>query len=1024
MSKQYPRESKFIYVLLYLTRSLVRNIYILLIRHSIIEFFWGSVLISINDDNLGILSVSPRNPWARARKALALADNARPYEAFRTLEHIRYHPDISGEIFDIFVRHIDQRAALGPASGVPLINTPEDYLRNTDLGLRAPFRQLRANAKAPSPFPPSMAMPPLVGVQNDYSFLSDAATVLGPSMQDRLQTTHVIFSSSGAEDLGLLLADISAQTYTGRIKVTVFGDVDAGFAPRSDDRISVEVVVAPLLSVQANLRLREIVDQDEDVLFAFLSGHIRLDPAALDRAAHNARVTDALVQPLITFSPKAALQTPFSTSFRPKAFSGRYPFRDMQGMNFVAPSGLLRRVGLPDDRFGSTYFAARELAFRMFVRGAYFAPLQVSDVKPLRDETLAQNQADAALYISLCPNHWDRKAAGTFERPLVSVYIPAYNASRYIQHAVDSVLEQDFDDLEVCICNDGSRDNTADILQRLYGANPKVHWENRRNGGIGTGSNSAIHMSQGPYIGQLDSDDTLKPGAVRRMAEYLDEHPKTACVYGSCERIDADGNYVKNEYSWPQFSREKMMVTSVAHHFRMFRRANWERTSKFREDIVNGIDYDIFLKLSETGPLHHIDEILYQRRWHGENTSVVNEHHQTANTHRVQTETLKRLGLNRFWEVHIPDPKEPRRVTYRRKPDTRTVLFWPDYSRSNPYQQMLYGEARKTTEICAGNIDAALNIIDEFDDPANLTFHLHWLNFLFADLTDAGEAKSRADDFLAQLQKFVWKGGRVVWTIHNHVSHDTPFRDLEIWLSGEIAKTAHALHFHAAGSVDEVAGVFDIPREKVMIVPHGHYIGAYPDFVSRETAREALGIETDDEVILFTGQVRPYKGVEQLISAFRTLLEDRPKLRLLIVGEMKHDLFANVTPELTEFEAARITATERFVCDMELQLFLRAADLAVYPYEKILTSGSLLLALSFGLPVVIPDVAMTREVIQKMNSGAIYDEEVFELSTVIPEVLNRNSNPNRDGIQFLCGKWFSWKNVLHSKKSATRKESE
>src|SRR5699024_4540363 len=115
-----------------------------------------------------------------------------------------------------------------------------------------------------------------------------------------------------------------------------------------------------------------------------------------------------------------------------------------------------------------------------------------------------------------------------------------------------------------------------------------------------------------------------------------DENPDIACAYASCERVDAAGDYIKDEYSWPVFSREKMMITSIAHHFRMFRRYAWERTTKFREDIVNGVDYDIFLKMSEVGKFHHIDEKLYQRRWHGENTSHVNEHHQTANTYRVQ----------------------------------------------------------------------------------------------------------------------------------------------------------------------------------------------------------------------------------------------------------------------------------------------------------------------------------------------------------------------------------------------------
>ena len=121
-----------------------------------------------------------------------------------------------------------------------------------------------------------------------------------------------------------------------------------------------------------------------------------------------------------------------------------------------------------------------------------------------------------------------------------------------------------------------------------------------------------------------------------------------------------------------------MMVTSIAHHFRMFRKQAWERTEKFREDIVNAVDYDMFLKLSEVGN-SSTSTRFDQRRWHGENTSNLNEGRQTVNTHRVQREALKRLGLYDFWDIHLEKPDEPRRITYRRQAGRKLVMFWPYY---------------------------------------------------------------------------------------------------------------------------------------------------------------------------------------------------------------------------------------------------------------------------------------------------------------------------------------------------------
>ncbi|NEX47755.1 glycosyltransferase, partial [Pseudotabrizicola algicola] len=556
----------------------------------------------------------------------------------------------------------------------------------------------------------------------------------------------------------------------------------------------------------------------------------------------------------------------------------------------------------------------------------------------------------------------------------VSVYIPAYNASKYIERAVESVLAQDVADLEVCIANDGSRDGTLALLERLYAGEPRVRWLDNPNGGIGFASNSAIRMSRSLYIGQLDSDDCLKPGAVRRLMTVLDENPSVVCAYGSCERIDAAGNYTQDEYAWPVFSREKMMITSIAHHFRMFRRQTWERTTRFREDIVNGVDYDIFLKMSELGEFRHVEEKLYQRRWHGENTSHVNEHHQTTNTHRVQREALARQGLSRFWDVHVPDPQKPRNVTYQLRPDTRMVVFWPDYSRSNPYQKLLYGKLRQSAEVVAGDISAALRVLEtQAAPPEAVTFHLHWLNFLFKPGADEPSARAAVEEFLTKLKKFLHKGGQLVWTIHNTVSHDTPFPELERDLSRQLAALAHRLHFHSGASVPEVAATFDVPVEKVRVSRHGSYIGAYPDFVGRDEARRVLGIGADEDVILFSGQIRPYKGVDDLVTAFRAILADRPKARLVLAGRPDFDALAGQDPAITEAERSRILSVGRFVEDGELQLFFRAADVAAYPYQKILTSGSMLLALSFGVPTVVPNVGMTRDVLDGRDAGRLYD---------------------------------------------------
>lgn len=926
----------------------------------------------------------PRNAWTRAIEALALGEAGDAYSAERVLDTIKYNPDLSEEAFDVYKRVLESTKQT--IDDAPLFNLPVDYLSHQDSRLRKPFRRIRPTSKFPNPYPFGLAMPGLIGSRNDFGYLRDAATVLAEDIKHRVKHVHVVLTPTKQTNIAEILQSLSDQSFEGTVTVDIFatGTEAPADLPKN---VTVQMIDATVTAARGMQRLAEISEKCD--LLLFLTGRVALDRNVLDRAAFLARISDNILQPLVPLNPNQPLDTPFSRGKNKKLFQSRYPFRDIQGLNLAITPAQLNRLGALNPRLESSFFAAMELAFRVFKEGGYFAPLRVPALEHFNDSKAHPDDQDT--YFNLCPNHWDRKENKRFEIPRVSVYIPAYNPAKYIRKAIDSVLEQDVEDLEICIGDDGSIDGTPELLEKHYGSNDKVRWVSNPNGGIGFASNQAIRMARGLYIGQLDSDDCLKPGAVRHLMEYLDDHPETACVYASCERIDAAGDYVKDEYAWPTFSREKMMITSIAHHFRMFRKSAWERTTHFREDIVNAVDYDIFLKLCETGEFHHIEETYYQRRWHGENTSNVNEGFQTTNGHRVQRETLKRLDLDRFWDIDIPNPKEPRRVSYKRREGRQITLFWPDYSKANPYQYALYGKASENTEIVSGPIESALRLIETGHEPRSITFHLHWLNFLLRDATDLEDARAKMTVFLEKVEKFVWKGGRLVWTIHNTVSHDTPYTDIEIEMSERLAKAAHALHFHSETSVDEVAEAFKFPKEKVVISRHGNYLNAYPDYISREDARMHLGIDQDDEVILFSGQVRPYKGVETLVSVFRRLLKERPKARLLIVGEIRFDLLAAISPALSPAEQERITTTDRFVDDNEMQLFFRAADMAVYPYQKILTSGSLLLALSFGVPSIIPEVGMTRETLQGRDAGIIYDGNGGEpaLEAALREMLSR-----------------------------------
>ncbi|MGB1579641.1 MAG: glycosyltransferase family 2 protein [Candidatus Poseidoniaceae archaeon] len=243
------------------------------------------------------------------------------------------------------------------------------------------------------------------------------------------------------------------------------------------------------------------------------------------------------------------------------------------------------------------------------------------------------------------------------EYPLVTVYIPAYNVSDYIEEAVDSALAQTYNNIEICVHNDGSTDDTLQILKRRYKKNPKVRIGSGPNRGISAASNQAILAGSGELIMQLDGDDTIEPDAVEVLLKSI--RNGHVCAYGNFRRIDPDGNHIDDGWEEPIFTRERLLRSMIVHHPRLFRRDAWEHVGRHDESLTNAVDYDLFLKLSEVGTMYHVRQHLYSYRILKTSTSRAKESLQTKNTHGVVRSALERQGLRDF-DLHVPNPSRPR----------------------------------------------------------------------------------------------------------------------------------------------------------------------------------------------------------------------------------------------------------------------------------------------------------------------------------------------------------------------------
>ncbi len=164
---------------------------------------------------------------------------------------------------------------------------------------------------------------------------------------------------------------------------------------------------------------------------------------------------------------------------------------------------------------------------------------------------------------------------------------------------------------------------------------------------------------------------------------------------------------------------------------------------------------------------------------------------------------------------------------------------------------------------------------------------------------------------------------------------------------------------------------------RVVVIPHGEYgfFARGGPLLDRETARRSLGLEPRDEVALFFGYIREYKGLDVLLEAWPGVAEARKGARLLVAGDPVQ--LDRARRDELETWATRLGAVHRFdyVPFSDVARYFRAADVLVLPYRRISQSGVLFLALALGVPVVATSVGALPEMLRDGESALLVPPE-------------------------------------------------
>jgi beta-1,4-mannosyltransferase len=305
----------------------------------------------------------------------------------------------------------------------------------------------------------------------------------------------------------------------------------------------------------------------------------------------------------------------------------------------------------------------------------------------------------------------------------------------------------------------------------------------------------------------------------------------------------------------------------------------------------------------------------------------------------------------------------------------RAVFFWEaaglSLTQANPYGGLLaQGLADIGVELIAGHAEEFTEAWLYENRRQVDVLHLNWPHYMYQAAT-LDERVRCAAELVSNLALARSLGYKVVWTVHNLYPHESAHFALDRLVRLALTHLATAVITHCNHARTLVQQHFH-RTDNVFVIPHGHFIDAYPNTISRTAARQQLGIADDRFVYLFFGNVRPYKGLDQLLDTFIGLPGEANTL--LLAAKVYTDYGDRFVEQARAADPRILVYPSRFFANEEFQLYFNAADVGVFPFVDVLTSGSTITALSFGLPVIVPAVGCLPELVDD-EVGILYDQQ-------------------------------------------------
>lgn len=329
----------------------------------------------------------------------------------------------------------------------------------------------------------------------------------------------------------------------------------------------------------------------------------------------------------------------------------------------------------------------------------------------------------------------------------------------------------------------------------------------------------------------------------------------------------------------------------------------------------------------------------------------------------------------------------------------------PSVIESHPYLLLLYENLSKQgVEIydLKNKIEFLINL-----RKINI-IHFHWIEFYL-----------RSKSFLITLLKFPafflflmftkLLGKKIVITLHNVEPHERLHPFLEHIGFKRCLGMADAIIVHNNYSKNKAKVLYGVGREKIHIIPHGNFISYYSNSITKKEAKEILEIPKDKFILLFFGMIRPYKGIDALINVSNQLLGHISNLFIMFVGKCEDETLKLKVAKFSHKFKNNCFVKLEHIPDGEIQIYMNAAEVGILPYQEITTPGSMLLFMSFGKPIIVPNLEPIKEILGEEGiyykvenneslKNAIINSKNLDLKKISRRVLKKTREYNWEKI--------------------------